>query len=190
LRSPSAAIAGLSYGAIEICLGSFITIYAVRLGSPETAATLLLTAWGLGTMILQPLIGWLSDRIDRRWVLVLCGVVVVTGASTIALVPPAGPGALVIVFIWGGFIAGLYTVGLAHLGSNFKGSDLAAANSAFSILYAVGTIAGPGIGGLAIDAWRPYGVLVATGVIAGILIVVVAGRILASPKPVRTGRAA
>ena len=44
---------------------------------------------------------------------------------------------------WGGSVAGLYTVGLSHLGSRLSGSDLAAANAAFVFCYAVGTVAGP-----------------------------------------------
>src|SRR5262249_6709068 len=115
LRSPSAAAAGLCYGAIEICLASFLTIYAVRLGSPETQATLLVTAWGLGNMVLQPFVGWLSDHIDRRIVLLVCGIAAVTGAALLYLMPPTGWPALLLVFVWGGFIAGIYTVGLAHL---------------------------------------------------------------------------
>jgi MFS family permease len=185
LRSPSAAAAGLCYGAIEICLASFMTIYAVRLGSPETKATLLVTAWGLGNMILQPFIGWLSDHIDRRVVLLLCGVMVLAGAAALYLIPPTGWPALLLVFVWGGFIAGIYTVGLAHLGSSFKGGDLAAANAAFSILYAIGSLAGPGLGGVAIDAWQPYGLLVTVGALGTVLIAVVAGRILANPRPIR-----
>ena len=141
-------------------------------------------------MTLQPLIGWLSDRIDRRLVLLLCGCVVATGASTLAFLPPTGTGALALVFVWGGSIAGLYTVGLAHLGSNFKGSDLAAANAAYSILYALGTMAGPGLGGFAIDAWKPYGLLVAVGSIAAALIVVVLVRLMTAPRPSRSRGAA
>lgn len=190
LRSPSAAAAGLCYGAIEVCLASFLTIYAVRLGSPETEATLLVTAWGLGNMLLQPFIGWLSDHVDRRRVLLLCGVVVITGAATLYFIPPVGWPALLLVFVWGGFIAGIYTVGLSHLGSNFAGRDLAAANAAFSILYALGCLAGPGIGGVAIDAWRPHGLLLAVGTLGTALIVVVAGRILATSKPFGPGSAA
>jgi len=190
LRSPSAAVAGLGYGAIETCLASFLTIYAVRLGSAETAAILLLTAWGLGTMVLQPLIGWLSDRIDRRLVLMLCGCMTLGGAVSVGFIPPTDWTALALVFVWGGFIAALYTVGLAHLGSNFKGGDLAAANAAFSILYALGTMAGPSIGGFAIDAWKPFGLLVAVGLIVTALIGVVATRVLTVRRPIRTPGAA
>ncbi len=183
LRSPSAAAAGLAYGAIEICLGSFLIIYAVRLGAAEVSATLLITAWGLGNMILQPFIGWLSDKVDRRHVMLLCGAVALAGAVLLPVTQGAGWPALILAFVWGGFIAGLYSVGLAHLGSNFKGSDLAAANAAFSILYAIGTLVGPGLGGIAIDLWNPHGLAAVVGLISAAFLGVVAYRTATFPRP-------
>ncbi len=56
-----------------------------------------------------------------------------------------------VLLFWGGCVAGLYTVGLSHLGSRLTGSDLAAANAAFVFCYAVGTVAGPQVIGAAID---------------------------------------
>jgi MFS family permease len=183
LRSPSAAAAGLAYGAIEICLGSFLIIYAVRLGAADVSATLLITAWGLGNMTLQPLIGWLADKVDRRHVMLLCGAVALTGAALLPVTHGAGWPGLILAFVWGGFIAGLYSVGLAHLGSNFKGSDLAAANAAFSILYAIGTLVGPGLGGVAIDLWNPHGLAAVVGLISAAFLVVVAYRTATFPRP-------
>ncbi|MDZ4870101.1 MAG: MFS transporter [Alphaproteobacteria bacterium] len=183
LRSPSAAAAGLAYGAIEICLGSFLIIYAVRLGAADVSATLLITAWGLGNMTLQPLIGWLADKVDRRHVMLLCGAVALAGAVLLPVTQGAGWPALILAFVWGGFIAGLYSVGLAHLGSNFKGSDLAAANAAFSILYAIGTLVGPGLGGVAIDLWNPHGLAAVVGLISAAFLVVVAYRTATFPRP-------
>ena len=190
LRSPSASVAGLCYGAIEFCLAGFLAVYAVRLGTAEAEATLFLAAWGLGNLMLQPFIGWLSDNIDRRVVLLICGVAVVAGAAVLYFIPPSGWPALLLVFVWGGFIAGIYTVGLAHLGSSFKGSDLAAANAAFAFLYALGSIGGPGLGGVAIDVWKPYGLLLAVAGLGAVLISVVAWRILAVRRPLRTRPAA
>ncbi len=43
----------------------------------------------------------------------------------------------------GGVVAGLYTVGLAHLGSRLGGADLAAANAAFIFCYSLGMLVGP-----------------------------------------------
>jgi MFS family permease len=183
LRSPSAAAAGLGYGAIEACAGAFLTVYAVRLGSPETDATLLVAALGLGNMILVPLLGWLADKVDRRWVLILCGAMSLAGASLLPLTNGAGLPALGLVFVWGGFIAGLYAVGLAHLGSNFKGGELAAANAAFAILYAVGVLVGPSLGGIGMDLWNPHGLPVVLGLISAALLVVIAYRTATFPRP-------
>jgi MFS family permease len=182
-RSPSAAAAGLAYGAIEICLASFLTVYAVRLGSPERDATLLLTAWGLGNMILQPPIGWLADKRDRRQVMLLCGLVALIGAALLPVTQAAGWLGLLLAFVWGGCIAGLYSVGLAHLGSNFRGSDLAAANAAFAILYAIGTLIGPGLGGIGIDVWNPHGLAVVVGLISAIFLGLVGHRTVTLPRP-------
>ncbi len=183
LRSPSAAAAGLAYGAIEACAAAFLTVYAVRLGSPEKEATLLVAALGLGNMLLVPLLGWLADKIDRRKVMILCGAVGLVGAGLLPLTNGAGWPALALIFVWGGFIAGLYAVGLAHLGSNFKGGDLAAANAAFAIIYAMGVLIGPSLGGIGMDLWNPHGLPVVLGLISAALVVVVAIRTATIARP-------
>jgi hypothetical protein len=83
---------------------------------------------------------------------------------------------------WGGFIAGLYSVGLAHLGANFRGGELAAANAAFSTLYAVGTLTGQGLGGIAMDLWNQHGLSVVVGLISAVFIAVVAYRAVTFPR--------
>jgi MFS family permease len=188
LRSPSAAAAGLTYGAIEACAGAFLTVYAVRLGSPEKEATLLVAALGLGNMLLVPLLGWLADKVDRRKVMILCGAVGLVGACLLPLTNGAGWPALALIFVWGGFIAGLYAVGLAHLGSNFKGGELAAANAAFAIIYAMGVLIGPSLGGIGMDLWNPHGLPVVLGLISAALVLVVAIRTATIARP-RNGAA-
>jgi MFS family permease len=163
--------------------GAFLTVYAVRLGSPETDATLLVAALGLGNMLLVPLLGWLADKIDRRWVLILCGSVGIVGSALLPATNAAGPAALALIFVWGGFIAGLYAVGLAHLGSTFRGGELAAANAAFAILYAGGVLVGPSLGGIGMDLWNPHGLPVVLGLISAALVAVIAFRAATIPRP-------
>ncbi|MCP4496495.1 MAG: MFS transporter, partial [Phycisphaeraceae bacterium] len=55
------------------------------------------------------------------------------------------------------------TLGLAGIAEQFSGADLAAANSAFIFLYALGMLVGPPAAGLAMDVWDPHGL---AGVIA------------------------
>jgi MFS family permease len=185
-KAPSATYAVLAYGAIEMAAASFLTIYGVRQGATEASATLLITAWGLGNFLLQFGIGWISDLVDRRAVLIGCGVAGVIGALALPFVVMSPDWTLmfpafVLVFLWGGAVAGLYTVGLAHLGSKFQGSHLAAANAAFSFLYGVGTLSGPALGGAAMDAWNPHGFTLALAGIAGLYVILAVWRRLTSP---------
>ncbi|MEQ1752705.1 MAG: MFS transporter [Micropepsaceae bacterium] len=180
--SPSAAAAAVCYGAIEACAGAFLAVYAVRLGAPEADATLLIAAWAVGNMLLVPFIGWIADKTDRRFVLIGCGVCCTFSALLLPTVHGIHLTALLVTFFWGGFISAIYAVGLAHLGALFRGSELAAANSAFAILYAAGTMAGPALGGLAMDAWNPHGLIVILGLIPAIFVAVTAYRTATFPR--------
>ncbi|RYY72354.1 MAG: MFS transporter, partial [Proteobacteria bacterium] len=62
-----------------------------------------------------------------------------------------------VLFLWGGVVAGLYTVGLAHLGSELKGSELASANAAFIFCYSAGMLIGPQTIGSSLDLFGPSG---------------------------------
>ncbi len=174
--SPSAAGAALCYGAVEACAGAFLAIYAVRQGIAETQSTLLIGALGLGNMLLVPFIGWLADKTDRRHVLIGCGIACIAAAAFLPMIRAIGPWELGIVLLWGGVISAIYAVGLAHLGARFRGGELAAANSAFAIIYATGTMVGPSLGGLAMDLWNPHGLVVVLALIPAVFVMVTAWR--------------
>ncbi len=55
---------------------------------------------------------------------------------------------------------GFYTQGIALLGESYPHADLADANTVFVMVYCVGGLVGPLLGGLAMDCWRPNGLLV------------------------------
>ncbi|MFN9969931.1 MAG: MFS transporter [Phycisphaerae bacterium] len=174
--SPSAAGAALCYGAVEACAGAFLAIYAVRQGIAETQSTLLIGALGLGNMLLVPFIGWLADKTDRRHVLIGCGIACIAAAAFLPMIRAIGPWELGIVLLWGGVISAIYAVGLAHLGARFRGGELAAAKSAFAIIYATGTMVGPSLGGLAMDLWNPHGLVVVLALIPAVFVMVTAWR--------------
>ncbi|MEN9894230.1 MAG: hypothetical protein RIR97_82 [Pseudomonadota bacterium] len=87
-----------------------------------------------------------------------------------------------ILFLWGGSISGLYTVGLSHLGSRLTGSDLAAANAAFLFCYAVGTVAGPQVIGAAIDMTGNNGFAWAIASFFSLYIILSLGRLIFRSK--------
>lgn len=180
--SPTAAAAALCYGAVESCAGAFIAVYAVRQGTPEAGATLLLSAWAIGNIVLVPALGWLSDRQDRRIVLMACALASSAAALCLPFFQGVGASALAVVFLWGGFVSALYALGLTHLGERFTGHELASANSAFAILYAAGVMAGPALGGIAMDAWNPHGLIAILTLIPAVFAVLAGWRAATIPR--------
>ena len=158
LLVPTATAAVFVFGAVEAGGLSLFPIYATRSGFSEAQAALLLTIMGLGNMLFQIPLGLISDRLkDRRillFIMAFCGLV---GAFTLPLLSDSWELLAVVLLFWGGSVAGLYTVGLSHLGSRLTGADLVAANAAFIFCYAVGTVAGPQAIGAAMDASAKYG---------------------------------
>lgn len=157
VAAPLAGLAALAYGAAETSLIHLLPIFGVRSGlSPERAA-LLLSLYGVGNVVLQLPIGWVADRVDRRRLLLGCAAVGAAGGVAL----PWAIGVPVVlevgIILWGGVVVGIYTIGLAVLADRFRGSDLAAANSAFIFLYSIGMLVGPPAAGVAMDVWDPNG---------------------------------
>jgi MFS family permease len=174
---PVATFAGLVFGAIETGAFSLLPVYGLRNDMPEATAALLISIVVSGNIISQIPIGWLSDHSDRRKILLLCGVIGCVGAVAMPLTVSVPPAFYVVLFIWGGFTGGLYTVGLAHLGARFTGHELANANAAFVMLYSLGLVIGPPLVGLGMDSFGSHGFAMALAGMLGAYALLVAARI-------------
>ena len=168
--APTAMLAAGVFGALETGVFNFMPIYGIRNGLSGETAALALTAVALGNMTLQYPVGMLADRIDRRLVLLMCALVGFVGIATL---PPligttswtGGQPILLYLslFVWGGTLTGMYTVGLTLLGQRFQGSALISANAGFVVLYEIGALGGPPLSGYAMDLWNPHGLVIAMG---------------------------
>lgn len=155
---PMATGAVLVFGAVETGGFALFPVYGARIGYSEADAALLLTAVGLGNVLMQIPLGLISDRMrDRRILLTICAIVGLTGALMLPFVAANWYASAAILFLWGGVVAGLYTVGLAHLGSKLAGRDLASANAAFVLCYGIGMLVGPQAIGVGMDVAGPDG---------------------------------
>jgi predicted MFS family arabinose efflux permease len=149
---PTATAAVLVFGAVETGGFALLPIYGTRLGYSESEAAIFLTIIGLGNVLMQIPIGLLSDKVkDRRSLLLGLAVLGLVGVLSMMLLEDNWYMLATVLFIWGGAVAGLYTVGLAHLGSRLSGRDLASANAAFVFCYAIGMLVGPQVIGVAMD---------------------------------------
>jgi len=149
---PTAIMGVFVFGAVEAGGLALLPVYATRNGFTEAQASSLLTVMAIGNVALQIPLGLMSDRIrDRRVLLAIMGIIGLCGSLLLPFVSSSWIPLAVLLVIWGGVVAGLYTVGLSLLGQRFSGSDLAAANAAFIFFYAIGTIAGPAAIGAGMD---------------------------------------
>lgn len=159
---------------------AFLPLYGERLGLSESAAVTLVTLMSLGGLFVHVPIGMIADRMDRRFLLLICGFIGFVGILALPLVMSLPIPRTFVLMAWGGIAAGLYTVGLTHLGSRFRGGDLASANAAFVFMYALGMLVGPAAVGAALDIWDPHGLIIVLAAAFGLFLLLAVWRIRAA----------
>lgn len=144
-------------------MNSSFPLYALRSGIGEHFISLLLLAFGIGSLVLQLPLGMWSDRIGRKPVLMACAAV---GGLLFVAVPLAGShvGLLFVLFaLAGGLVGSFYSLGLAYAADLLPKAILPAANVIASVHFSVGSILGPSVGGYGIRYVAPSSVFVALG---------------------------
>ena len=177
-RAPLIVLAVAIFGLYETALMALLPIWGVRSGMSTSMAAATLSAVYIGSIALQLPVGWISDKLARIDVLRFCAAIGLLGAilTTVAARLPATQFALL--FLWGGIAAGIYPLALGMAGDRFQGGDLVAINAAMIIAYGIGGLAGPALGGIAMDMWNPRG-------LPALFVVLFAALLLAALLPKR-----
>ncbi len=114
-NSPVALIGVLASGGLSMVVQGFTPIYAATNGAEQADVALLMFVMQFGLIFVQYPLGVLSDRIDRRVVLIFT-CLLITGAAVAALfVSFSAFVALMIVFaLWAGAVESVYSIANAH----------------------------------------------------------------------------
>jgi MFS family permease len=158
-RAPLVFLAVSLFGLFEMALMTLLPVWGVRSGMSGRHAAAMLSAVYIGAIALQVPLGWLSDRFTRTAVLRLCGMVGLAGATVLLAVRMPAAWLYALLFVWGGVASGIYPVALSMAGDRFPPAQLVAANAALISAYGVGSLAGPALGGAAMDLWDPQGLI-------------------------------
>lgn len=140
--------------------GSVLTllpVYGVKSGQTIGLAVLMTSALLAGNILMQYPIGWLADRMDRRKVVLGCGLIGMIGAVLLPLAMPDSPLLWPLLIVWGGAVVGTYTIALVVMGQDFKGGDLVMATTAVTAIWGAGSLAGPLFAGIAMEIAEPHG---------------------------------
>ena len=121
-------------------LPAFLTLYGLMNGMSLKNASLLLTAFMLGSVSLGLAIATFSGKAKRTLVTITC--VLVGVICAIYLQQSITMELLCFCSLFGGSSWGIYAMGLATVGDLFRQEDQVSANVAYSILDNVGGIVG------------------------------------------------
>jgi MFS family permease len=170
-RAPLIMLAAWVAGLVEAADLTLLPLFGLHAGFGERMALSLLAVFMAGNVVLQIPIGLLADRFGRKRLLAVCALSSALGPlllqpffSTPALLWP-------LLFLWGGTLYAFYSQGVALLGAQFAAEELAAANTAFVMVYCLGGVIGPSAGGLALDRWPSHGLPVLLGAAPALLLV-------------------
>lgn len=114
----------------------------------------------VGGLVFQYPIGWLSDRMDRRQLIVVVALACGAAALAAALLPLPFTGLAVVALLIGGFANPLYALLLAHTNDFLRADDMAGASGGLLFINGVGAVAGPLVIGALMDWIGPEGFFV------------------------------
>jgi MFS family permease len=152
-RSPVAFVGTFLAGIISAAWLNFSAVYAKMAGLTETGGANIIAAVTLGSMVAQFPLGRISDHIDRRLVMVACGVFGIAASLWMAATDASHE----ILLYAAGFAAGMvifpiYAINIAHANDLAEPGEYVRISSGLTVLYGLGVIAGPLLAGQAI-AW-------------------------------------
>jgi MFS family permease len=156
-RAPFILTAVALFGLYETAILALLPIWGVRFGLADSVAAATVSAVYCGAIALQVPLGWLSDRMPRLLVLQLCGIGGLTGAILLLVAPAPLPALFILLFAWGGLVSGIYPLALGMAGDRFHGQEMVTVNAAIIMAYGLGALAGPTLGGAALDLFSLQG---------------------------------
>jgi MFS family permease len=142
--SPLAAAGCAAVGLTNSAFRTMSPVYAEDIGMSVTDIATFMSVSIVGGAVIQYPLGYLSDRFDRR--MVLLGTTVLAMAAALAMVLFAGDGRItnfLLVFIFGSFAMPLYPLSAAHANDRAGPNEYVMLNAGLMMFYSFGAVIGP-----------------------------------------------
>ncbi len=177
--SPVGLAAMLAVGGLSLTISGFAPIHATAKGYSQAEVALLLSCMPLGTLLLQIPFGWISDRTDRRYVLIGASGLASAGGLLALGFDGGALGLLVVIYvIWDGASESIYSLGSAHANDRAGKDDLVEMSSSLLFAWSLSGFIVPGIvTGLSAAIGTEAFIYVAVAIAAAFLLFVI-GRVV------------
>jgi MFS family permease len=183
--SPVGMVGIAASGGLSMLVQGFTPIYVAKSGYGQGDVALLMFLMQLGMLGIQLPLGALSDRIDRRYVLLItCGIITVSAlAATIS--PVTGFALLAVIFaVWSGATETVYSVAHAHANDRADPSDYVTLASTMLVVWSGAAFILPAIVTTATTIFGPKTYMSCAIALALLLALFVFLRLMKGTKPV------
>lgn len=167
---PTALCGAFIAGFSETSSVSFLAGYSLSAGYLLTAATLLISVFGIGGTVLQLPIGWMADRSSYKVGQLVCGLILLLGTLAIPFSQPLPWLATIIVFLWGGAIGGMNTLAVIEAGDRVGEHQVSTAMTAIAMFYTLGSVLGPIATGATVSYISEHGLMITVGGVGAVFI--------------------
>ncbi len=164
-NSPVSFIGILMIGIANGAYGTLGAVFGARTGLDASTIALLLSVTIFLGAVMQFPAGKLSDRIDRRYVLAALSALAAFAALGLVFLTPSDPlWIFIFVGIYGAAANALYPIAVAHANDFAKPDEFVKVSGGLLLLFGIGTIIGPTLGGPVMTAAGPYALFAVTAV--------------------------
>jgi MFS family permease len=181
--SPLGCVGMVVLGGIFSALFGMAAIYGAQIGLSVGEISLFIATIYTGGLLLQYPIGWLSDRLDRRWLILGSAAVGSFAAICGALIGDNFYALLVVSFFVGGVSNPLYSLLIAYTNDYLEYEDMAAASGGLVFINGLGAIAGPLVTGWLMGVIGPAGFFVFLATLPAILTIYASYRMTQRAAP-------
>lgn len=145
--SPLGCVGMFLLGGVFSAQFGMASVYGARADLTLVEISTFIAAFYVGALVLQYPLGWMSDRMDRRFLIMLVSGVGACAAVVAMLFGVTFPVLLGAAFFIGGMSNPLYSLLIAHANDFLNHEDMAAASGGLLFINGLGAIAGPLITG-------------------------------------------
>ena len=176
LTSPLGCVGMFLLGGVFSVQFGMASVFGAEISLSLAEISAFAAAFYIGAMLVQYPVGWMSDRMDRRK-LILGLSVLGTGGAILAIIAGSNFIALLLsAFLIGGMSNPLYSLLIAHTNDYLDFDDMASASGGLLFINGVGAISGPLIVGWVMQSFGPFGYFLIIALLMGTLAIYAAYR--------------
>ena len=169
--SPLGCVGMFFLGGVFSAQFGMAPVFGTNAGLTLSEISIFVAAFYIGAMVFQFPIGWLSDRMDRRILIVATSAVGFIAAISAVMVEDIFIVFVVSAFFIGGMSNPLYSLLIAYTNDFLELEDMASASGGLLFLNGLGAIGGPIITGYLMTIMGSQGFFIILAILLGLLTV-------------------